>query len=218
MNTGIITLKKTNRPVRSKSVKPEKEAEVIKKKKITVFLDRDGVINKRRRILVKSWNAFEFLPGVLESLKKLKNNGYRIIVVTNQDVVGWNFISESKLNEIHEKMRAAVEDAGGEISDIFYCPHNPMRKCDCRKPKPGMLLEAAEKYKISPADSWMVGDKLSDMAAGKAFGSKTILVKAGKRTPLESDSSGDSSKQADFVVYSLEDAVGVILRENGASN
>ena len=145
-----------------------------------VFLDRDGVINRRKRTLVKSWSEFKFLPGVKDSIKKLVENGYRIIVVTNQDVVGWGFISESKLNDIHGKMSKELESSGGMITDIFYCPHNPVRKCPCRKPKPGMLKDAAKKYEILPGSSWMVGDMLTDVQAGKAFGSRTFLIKPGK--------------------------------------
>ena len=179
-----------------------------------VFLDRDGVINRRKRTLVKSWSEFVFLPGVKDAIRNLVENGYNIIVVTNQDVVGWGFISESKLREIHSKMSSELEASGAKITDIYYCPHNPMKKCSCRKPGPGMLKKAAEKYDLDKKNCWMVGDKSTDVQAGEAFGCRTILVKPNLKTSGQNNNKNIIAGGPDFVVKDLKSAVQIILKED----
>ena len=106
-----------------------------------IFLDRDGVINRDSPDYIKSWEAFEFIPGSLEALATLTGAGYHLMVVTNQSIIGRGMVSPVVLEEIFRRMRRAVEAAGGKIHDIFFCPHHPDDHCDCRKPEPGMIFQ-----------------------------------------------------------------------------
>jgi len=146
----------------------------IKKKK-AVFLDRDGVINKEKNF-VTSWEEFEFIDGIFENIKKLNKAGFLVIVVTNQSGISRGFYTEETLKEIHDKMIKIMENNGAHIDDIFYCPHYD-DNCSCRKPNPGMILEAAKKYNIDLSKSWVIGDSERDIEAGRRAGCKTILVK-----------------------------------------
>ena len=147
--------------------------------KKAVFLDRDGVINRDKNF-VTSWEEFEFLPGISENIKKLNDADYLVIVVTNQSGIKRGLYSEETLKQIHENMKNALEEKGAFIDDIFYCPHYDGDDCNCRKPKPGMILEAAKKHNIDLNQSWMIGDSKRDIEAGKRTGCKTILVEKNK--------------------------------------
>jgi len=137
-----------------------------------VFLDRDGVINKKiENGYVKSISDFKILEGVKETLQELKNLGYLLIVITNQQGVGKDLMSENDLEKIHEHMLKELP----EIDDIFYCPHLD-GTCNCRKPKNGMLLGAKEKWNINLNNSWMIGDSESDIICGKSVGCKTVFI------------------------------------------
>ena len=162
--------------------------------KKSIFLDRDGVINKKLEgDYVKTLEEFEILPGVKEALKEFKNLGYLIIVVTNQQGIGKGLMTEEDLKKIHEYMVKELE----YIDDIFYCPHLE-GTCDCRKPRPGMLLKAQEKWNIDFSKSWMIGDSDSDILCGKSVGCKTIKI------------GEDKNKLADFCCNSLIDCVEII--------
>lgn len=145
-----------------------------------VFLDRDGVINVNRDDHVKSWDEFRFLPGALEGLRLLTEYGYRIFVVTNQAAVNRGLITHATLQAIHQRMVATAKTCGAHIVDVSYCPHRPDEDCDCRKPRPGMLLSLAATYQIDLHQAFMIGDALSDIAAGQAAGCRTILVLSGR--------------------------------------
>lgn len=145
-----------------------------------VFLDRDGVINANRADHVLSWDQFSFLPGALKGLSLLSSAGIPIIVVTNQAAISKGLISVATLNDIHARMCAAALVAGGSIFDVLYCPHLPSVNCSCRKPKPGLLQMAADKYYFDLTTSFYVGDALSDLAAGKAAGCRCVLVTTGR--------------------------------------
>lgn len=146
----------------------------------TVFIDRDGVICENRADYVKDWTEFIFLPNALEALAELKQAGYRVVIVTNQSAVGRGFMSLETLQDIHERMITAIRQAGGEIEHVFYCPHQPEDSCDCRKPQPGMLKQAAELLQINLAETYMVGDAYSDIQAGQAVGCTSFLVLTGR--------------------------------------
>ena len=162
--------------------------------KKSIFLDRDGVINKKLEgDYVKTLEEFEILPGVKEALKEFKNLGYLIIVVTNQQGIGKGLMTEEDLKKIHEYMVKELE----YIDDIFYCPHLE-GTCDCRKPRPGMLLKAQEKWNIDFSKSWMIGDDDRDVLCGKSVGCKTIKI------------GEDKNKLADFCCNSLIDCVEII--------
>ena len=138
----------------------------------TVFIDRDGVIN--RRLIgdwAKNWEEFEMLPGVPEAVAKLKKAGYRCIVVTNQRGISLGYFTRKDLDEIHKKMNEEFIKEGGSIDDIFVCPHGKEDGCGCRKPAPGLFYQAAEKYPdLSLEDSVMFGDKDTDRQAAISAG------------------------------------------------
>jgi histidinol-phosphate phosphatase family protein len=141
-----------------------------------VFLDRDGVINVNRDDYVKSWSEFEFLPGAKDAIKMLNETNYWVIIVTNQSPIGRGIFDHNTLEEIHTKMLQELSDAGAHIDAIYYCPHSPDDECGCRKPKPGLLIRAAEELNIDLNNSWLIGDSDGDIEAGKAAGCKTFKV------------------------------------------
>jgi D-glycero-D-manno-heptose 1,7-bisphosphate phosphatase len=145
-----------------------------------VFLDRDGVINRDSPNYIKNWSEFEFLPGSLEAIKILTLNGFTIIIITNQSVINRSLVSGGELESIHNRMKEVVKSRGGEIKDIFFCPHLPYEGCHCRKPKPGLIYQAQEVYRIDIASSVLVGDSAKDIeCAGNAGCACRILVKTG---------------------------------------
>ena len=142
-----------------------------------VFLDRDGVVNRKlENDYVKNWNEFCFLPGVFEAIKAIKEKGYLVIVVTNQRGIARGLMTEEDLEEIHQRMQKELEKHGAEVDDIFYCPHDISDNCNCRKPKPGMLIQAHKKWNIDFASSFIIGDSNSDIEAGKRVGCQGILT------------------------------------------
>ncbi|MFI5201536.1 MAG: D-glycero-alpha-D-manno-heptose-1,7-bisphosphate 7-phosphatase [Candidatus Kapaibacterium sp.] len=142
-----------------------------------IFFDRDGVINAR--ILggyVRHWNEFELLPGVVETLREVKRRGYLAIIVTNQRGVGLGIMSQEELDSVHAELQREMERlAGVRFDDIIFCTDidNSLGR---RKPSPAMLLEAAEKWNIDLANSWMIGDSMSDIEAGQRAGTKTAYL------------------------------------------
>ena len=139
----------------------------------TVFIDRDGVIN--RRLIgdwVKKWQEFEMLPGVPEALGKLKHAGYRCILITNQRGIALDLFNFDDLKVLHNKMNEKlIKEGGASFDDIFICPHDRHENCGCRKPKPGLFYQAVEKYSdISLAETVMFGDKDTDREASEAAG------------------------------------------------
>lgn len=183
-----------------------------------VFIDRDGVINKdpggwTERGYVTDWKDFKFLPGALEALKILKQNGIKVIVISNQAGVNKGYYSEDILAEINNKMLQAVEKTGGAIEEAFYCVHMDEEDCACRKPKSGMLEAAAKKYRIDPETTYFIGDGAVDVVAGKRFGCKTVLVLSGK-TSREDIKNWDD--KPDYVFEDLLKAVSWIVGVKGA--
>ena len=145
-----------------------------------IFLDRDGVINRNLdNNYVKNWDEFEFLPNSLEAIKRLTDANYPLIVITNQACVNKKIVSSQTLNDLHQKMVSEVENAGGRIYAIYHCPHRDEDKCDCRKPKPGMLIQAAHEHNIDLPDSYLIGDSMTDIEAGQQVGCHTLLALTG---------------------------------------
>jgi len=145
----------------------------------TLFLDRDGVINKKiDNDYVRNWEQFEFLPNVIDALKILNKLFDKIIIVTNQRGIGRGLMSEDDLNNIHEKMLTVLNKEGIKIDKIYYCPHDYEKEvCNCRKPKIGMALQAKKDFPdIDFNDSVMVGDSISDIEFGKKSGMKSFLI------------------------------------------
>jgi D-glycero-D-manno-heptose 1,7-bisphosphate phosphatase len=147
--------------------------------KAAVFLDRDGVINRDRPDYVKSWEEFEFLPGVLEAFRVLASGPYQVVVISNQSCIGRGLAGRETVDEIHARMTEAVRRSGGRIDAVYYCPHRPDEDCPCRKPRPGLLLKAARELDIDLAASWLVGDDLKDLETAKAAGVRSVLVRTG---------------------------------------
>lgn len=158
----------------------------LKNKQKAVFLDRDGTINKYVGFL-RDIDQFELIEGVAEAIKQINTSGYLCIVVTNQPVIARGEVTVPQLEEIHNKMETLFGLEGAYIDGLYYCPHHPHKgfegevlelkfDCECRKPKPGMLLKAAEDFNIDLSESWMVGDGENDIKAGENAGCKTCLI------------------------------------------
>ena len=185
----------------------------LKNPQRAIFLDRDGTINKYVGFLRKI-DDFELLPGVTEAIKKINTSGYLAIVASNQPVIARGDVTYEELDEIHNKMETLLGKEGAYVDGIYFCPHHPDKgfegeipelkfDCDCRKPKPGMLLKAAKDFNIDLSKSWMIGDRESDVKAGAAAGCKTILL-------TEEDC--DIISTAKF--KNLKDAIDYICKEN----
>lgn len=173
-------------------------------KQRAVFIDRDGTINKYVGFLTDI-EDFELIDGVTDAIKKINSSGYLAIVVTNQPVVARGEVSFSELDQIHNKMETLLGKEGAYLDAIYYCPHHPHKgyegeveelkiDCECRKPKPGMLLKAAGDFNIDLTRSWMIGDGENDIKAGNTAGCRTILI-------------GDSNFGQDISAQNLYDAV-----------
>lgn len=174
-----------------------------------IFLDRDGTINKYVGFL-RDKDQFELLPGVTEAIKSINQSGYLAIVITNQPVIARGEVSYSELQEIHNKMETLLGLDGAYLDSIYYCPHHPHKgykgevielkiECDCRKPKPGMLLKAAEDFNIDLSQSWMVGDGENDIKAGIEAGCHTALI-------------GTSDYGQDLMFESLKNIIDEIIK------
>lgn len=175
-----------------------------------VFLDRDGVINRNRPDHVKDWSEFEFLPGVLTAMRLLSGAGFRIFIVTNQAAVGRGLMTLETLELIHERLRAIAKHHGAYIDDIRYCPHRPEEQCRCRKPQPGMLEDLAAQHQIDCHEAYLIGDSLTDIAAGQRVGCQTILVQTG-RGAQELQKPELRRYQPDFIATDLLGAVRWLL-------
>lgn len=161
-------------------------AKNLANKQKAIFLDRDGTINKYVGFL-SNIDDFELLDKVSAAIRKINESGYLAIVVTNQPVIARGEVSVEELENIHNKMETLLGYDGAFVDAIYYCPHHPNKgyegerseykiKCNCRKPKPGMLLKAAKDFNIDLSKSWMVGDGENDIKAGQEAGCKTVLI------------------------------------------
>lgn len=160
-------------------------------RKPAIFLDRDGTINRERHYLSDP-NQLQLIPGAVEGLLLLQKNGYRLVVVTNQSAIGRGYFDESRLQEIHERLDRMLMGDGVRISGWYHCPHTPDHHCTCRKPESGMLLRATMELNLDLENSWMIGDKLSDLEAGRRIGANTALVGTGYGSETYEKSSPDS--------------------------
>lgn len=172
-----------------------------------VFLDRDGTmapdVNYCRRP-----EDFELFPDVPGAIRELNENGFKIVVVTNQSGIARGFFSEETLALIHQKMKDELEASGAGIDAIYYCPHHPDEHCKCRKPGTELFEKAAKELNIEFSSSYVIGDSEKDINAGKAFGCKTILIKASRE-------SGHAEKNlADYTGENISAATAWILSAN----
>lgn len=145
-----------------------------------IFLDRDGVIIENRADHVKSIAAVQFIPGALAALAALAASDRRVVIVTNQAVVGRGLITLAEAEAINHYVRRQIETAGGRVDGLYLCPHHPDEGCACRKPRPGMLLAAAQALEIDLAQSVLIGDALTDVQAAQAAGAQALLVRTGR--------------------------------------
>lgn len=144
-----------------------------------IILDRDGVINYDSDFYIKSPSEWIPIPGSLEAVAALNQAGYKISIATNQSGINRGIYTLDALSAIHEKMRLALADVGGQIDSIFFCPHTPNEACPCRKPKPGLLRQIATHYQCDITKISFVGDSLRDIEAARAVSCKSILVRTG---------------------------------------
>jgi D-glycero-D-manno-heptose 1,7-bisphosphate phosphatase len=145
-----------------------------------VVLDRDGTINHDSDQYIKSPAEWKPIKGSLEAIARLTQAGWRVVVATNQSGIGRGLFDMATLNAIHDAMHRAVQQAGGRIDAIFFCPHRDEDQCACRKPKPGMLLEIARRLNVDLEGVPVVGDALRDLQAAAAAGAQPVLVLTGK--------------------------------------
>jgi D-glycero-D-manno-heptose 1,7-bisphosphate phosphatase len=150
-----------------------------------VFLDKDGTINEDFGYINDPSNI-KLISGSAEAIKLLNNAGYKVIVISNQSGIARGYITEGQLQAVDKALKKEVLAQGGYIDDIYYCPHHPeiglhpyKRVCQCRKPEPGMLKKAAKEHGLDLSQSYMIGDKATDIEAGKRAGTKTIFVTTG---------------------------------------
>ena len=175
----------------------------MNKKKI-VFLDRDGVINKEKKYLYKV-KDFEFINGVFESLNYLKRLGFEFVIISNQSGIGRGYYSLDEFNNLNQWMLKEFKRKEINILDVLICPHTDGDNCYCRKPKPGLFVEAIKKHNINANKSFVVGDAERDILAAKESGVKTkILVRSGH--PID-----EINTQSDFILNSIKD-ISTIIR------
>lgn len=169
------------------------------------ILDRDGTVIREKDYLSDP-DDVEVFPSAIEGIKGLKEKGFGVVIVTNQSAVGRGLIDITRLNEIHQRMLDALSEHEVRIDGIYYCPHHPDDRCECRKPKPGMVLQAAREHNFDPAEAIYFGDKPCDIDLGSGLGGKTFLVRTGYGPKYESD----PKLNAHFVVDSLHDALRLV--------
>ena len=198
VNTGVLYAYNSPEYVKDMGT-PERFAQVCKdfengivqsknlfKKQKAIFLDRDGTLNKYVGFL-RNIDDLELIPGVSNAIRRINNSPYLAIVITNQPVIARGEVTYEELDEIHNKLETLLGIDGAYLDAIYYCPHHQDKgfegevkelkiNCDCRKPKPGMLLKAAKDFNIDLSQSWMIGDDKNDILAGQAAGCKTILI------------------------------------------
>ena len=180
--------------------------------KKVVFLDRDGVINRDSPNYIKNWSEFEFLPGAIKALKRLTDNGFTTILITNQSAINRGLTSLAAVEYIHKMLKQTIEAEGGQIKDIFFCPHRPDEGCECRKPKPGLILRASEKYNIDLSQTVMVGDNVKDIECARNAGcGRSILVKTGNGIRAEKQMAS-MPLHPDYICVDLMAAVSQIIQ------
>jgi D-glycero-D-manno-heptose 1,7-bisphosphate phosphatase len=179
-----------------------------------VFLDRDGTINRDSAEYIKSRSEFDFIPGSIDAIKNLTAHGFTSIVITNQSALARKYVSPEELDAMHDLMINTVASYGGKITDVLYCPHMPDDGCDCRKPAPGLIFQARQKYNIDLADAIVVGDSLKDIECGRNAGcGTTVLVKSGIHSDVE-DPLKNMSISADSVAMNLLEAAEWIIKRH----
>ncbi len=180
-----------------------------------VLLDRDGVINEDSPDYIKNWSEFHFIPGSLDALAVLHSHGYQVVIITNQSIIGRNMVDPSTLAETHRNLIQAVEADGGKIRDIFFCPHTPDDGCKCRKPAPGLILNAQKKFGFDLAETAMIGDSEKDMLAARNAGcGRAVLVSTGNGNKAR-EALDRKGKTPDHIAANLKGAVEWLVAQDG---
>ena len=142
-----------------------------------IFLDRDGVINQERKDYVKKLDEFRILDKTSDAINIIKNNGFLVIIITNQSAINRKLLSVQTLNKIHEKLQSYLEKYDTSFDGVYFCPHIPSENCECRKPKPGLIVQAVTDFQIDLSQSYMIGDSETDVQTATNAGCKGILLK-----------------------------------------
>jgi len=146
-----------------------------------IFLDRDGVLIENRADYVREWSQVSIYPEAIRALSLPEIKNYKVVIVTNQSAVGRGLISLATAEEINDRLVKLIHHQGGQVDGVYMCPHKPDDHCSCRKPMPGLLLQASKDLSVDLAHSWMIGDAWSDVMAGQRAGVRmSILLKTGR--------------------------------------
>ncbi len=187
--------------------------------KPAVFLDRDGTINEQMGYINHTCR-FHLLPGAAEAIKRLNDAGIPVVVISNQSGLARGYFPEELLLAVHEKMNRLLAEHGAHVDGIYYCPHHPEAKkkefrevCSCRKPKPGLILQAAEEMNLAPEQSFVVGDRWSDIKTAANCGARSILVRTGYGRGDEQYIGPHQEIQPDYKAEDLLEAVQWILKK-----
>jgi D-glycero-D-manno-heptose 1,7-bisphosphate phosphatase len=180
-----------------------------------IFLDRDGVLIENRADYVREWSQVQVYPGAIRALAVPALVNYRIVIITNQSAVGRGLMSLETAQAINDRLVDLIHRQGGHVDAVYMCPHRPAENCACRKPRPGLLLRAAQELSLDLGRSWMIGDAWSDIQAGQAAGiGQTILLKTGRGAAQLSQGHTDEIS-ASLIFDDLPQAIESILHTDG---
>ena len=182
----------------------------------TVFLDRDGTLNRDTGYITSPAELILF-PGVVEAIARLKQGGSRVVLITNQSGIARGFMTEDDLLMIHRKLERELEIQGGCLDGIFFCSHHPDDACECRKPKPGLILRATKELDLDLSRSYYVGDKVIDMQLANAVGSKAVLVMTSEYSQQAVQAMKNNEIRVAFVADNFSEAANWILQDTLAS-
>ena len=175
-----------------------------------IFMDRDGTVSEEVGYMYHA-GLYKPFPWTGEAVRKINQSGYKAVLITNQAGVGRGYFPESMVHEVHDVLSAELDRWSAHLDGIYYCPHSPETQCDCRKPKPGMILRASEEMNIELAESYMIGDRFVDVLAAHGAGVKSVLLRSGDGM-IELEKHGNSSPlQPHFIADNLLHAVEAIL-------
>ncbi|UCE63787.1 MAG: D-glycero-beta-D-manno-heptose 1,7-bisphosphate 7-phosphatase [Nitrospirota bacterium] len=181
----------------------------------TVFLDRDGTLN-RDTGYITSPAELNLFPGVVEAIVRLKQGGSRVVIITNQSGIARGLMTEDDLHMIHRKLERELVKEGGCLDGIFFCSHHPDDACQCRKPKPGLILRAAKELDLNLSRSYYVGDKVIDMQLANAVGSKAVLVMTSEYSQEAVQAMENNEIRVAFVAENFSEAANWILQDTAA--
>lgn len=182
-----------------------------------VILDRDGVINEDSDAYIKSVDEWRPLPGSIEAIARLSQGGYHVCVVSNQSGLARGLFTIDDLNAMHQRLHELLNRIGGQVDAIFFCPHGPDQGCNCRKPRPGLLLAAAKRWRVEIVGTPFIGDSPSDIQVAQAVGAQPILVQTGKgaRTLQAHPELADQGLVFTDLAAAADHLLGVAVAPNG---